>query len=536
MSGRRFVYKFVPSPEIYAAVNAIKAHMIRNGVQQIPLGPFPHYRQSDSIPTTPQDTKPFMYYPHIRPRSISPRTETDLNTYPPRPSPPRSRSPNCYRSEERYKTNIQMMFGRSYQNDELVRKMKYFEQEDVKYSSTTERFTSRRHHSENEYHRDENRATHHQRLTPPIESSQHENRHLQSKYFSPSYEYKTNDATADRKPDTAHLNSTSEKPSDQLPRDYYHNNGGVLRETENHHEERKPSAFISLESRRMNKFDYPPPATNPVVKSEPQSQPPSSGYCKDCPSCNVQPAVSECQRNPRRFENHTGHHHHHHNGYHQNNNRSPSGRDSAGYYYRRHVDSTSSDDVFYQRKYVPMVDASTQTDRSGSSSDGEKVSSPKREYFNDERERERERSASSWVDLNMTSDLRMNRATNGHIATPKSLSPSHYSNNNNNNVLSNNNGAKSPTVVISDKNNNINTNGNHIIKENNEIRKSYSPDELLNGNENISRISTPSSITSPPTPVSTPVMCKCGCMDSVGSPALPTTNGGTVVVYPKEVL
>merc|ERR1712002_1152979 len=87
VSGRRFVYKFVP---------------------------FPHYRQSDNIPTTPQDTKPLLYYPHIRPRSISPRIESDITAYPPRPSPPRSRSPNCFRpAEDRYKNDLHLMLGRS---------------------------------------------------------------------------------------------------------------------------------------------------------------------------------------------------------------------------------------------------------------------------------------------------------------------------------------------------------------------------------------------------------------------------------------
>jgi len=80
-----------------AAVNAIKTHMMRGGIKHIPMGPFPHYQQiHDEIKRQPnQDVKPFMYHPHSRPSSVSPRLEYGRSSHPPNDSPPRrSRSPH----------------------------------------------------------------------------------------------------------------------------------------------------------------------------------------------------------------------------------------------------------------------------------------------------------------------------------------------------------------------------------------------------------------------------------------------------------
>ena len=107
VSGRRFVYKFVASPEMQAAVNAIKTHMVRGGMKRIPAGPFPHYQQyledvkREAVVTgSPQDiiSKPYgsnnttsMYHHHSRPGSISPRLEYGRSS---RSPPVRSRSPH----------------------------------------------------------------------------------------------------------------------------------------------------------------------------------------------------------------------------------------------------------------------------------------------------------------------------------------------------------------------------------------------------------------------------------------------------------
>lgn len=99
VSGRRFVYKFVASPEMQAAVNAIKTHMARGGIKRIPVGPFPYYQQSlhDNIKrqSTQNDSKPFMYHQNSRPNSISPRLEYSRSRLTQSSSPPhRSRSPH----------------------------------------------------------------------------------------------------------------------------------------------------------------------------------------------------------------------------------------------------------------------------------------------------------------------------------------------------------------------------------------------------------------------------------------------------------
>ncbi|XP_066917548.1 uncharacterized protein [Clytia hemisphaerica] len=98
VSGRRFVYKFVASPEMQAAVNAIKTHMLRGGVKHIPVGPFPHYQQMhDDVKRQSADVKPYIY--HSRPNSVSPRLEYGRPSH---HSPPlRSRSPHRSDSEER---------------------------------------------------------------------------------------------------------------------------------------------------------------------------------------------------------------------------------------------------------------------------------------------------------------------------------------------------------------------------------------------------------------------------------------------------
>jgi len=545
VSGRRFVYKFVPSPEIYAAVNAIKAHMIRNGAQQIPLGPFPHYRQAENMPTS-QDTKPFMFYPHIRARSISPRLESEM--YPQQPSPPRSRSPpNGFRTtEDVYKSDSHILLSHSYKNDELVRKMKYFKQEEARYAAAPMSHFQRRHHSETTFRQDDVRA--HQRLTPPLDSPRREHP-LPKPYYSPTYDYENNNSPQERKPPVSSIslsNTNTVATNDKSPRPDTYGEfirrpaNGVGRENGHHELERKslPSAFMSLESRAHESrgLHKPYESRDPQVKHE---SPAAGGYCKDCPSCNLQPSsVSECDRKPSRWydsnpptTNGLPESHRHESHRHESHRQPLHPKDDQ--YYRRHLDSASSDDVFYSRKYSPpMVDACTQTDSDRSTSPPTHARSGS--YYD----------VRAWMDLNTDS-----RRTNGHIIKPTPLSQ--YKDVNNDTSTSNG-------VHDVDENNNNIVNVSDVVKqEKNNGDASPTPDVVTNGKrkvfspdnvgDNASRRSTPSSIISPVTPhVPQPppsaasagagALCKCGCMDSAGSPAMPGTNGNTVVVYQKEVV
>ena len=118
-------------------------------------------------------------------------------------------------------------------------------------------------------------------------------------------------------------------------------------------------------------------------------------------------------------------------------------------------------------------------------------------------------------------------------------------------VDENNNNVENIDIITHDDIKHENTNGDSspvigsdaVVSNGNGIhhRKGYSPDH---NSDNVSRISSPGSIVSPATPqpaapvpasVAPASHCKCGCMESVGSPAMAATNG-TVVVYQKEVV
>ncbi|XP_065647207.1 uncharacterized protein LOC100212612 isoform X1 [Hydra vulgaris] len=76
VSGRRFVYKFIPSTEMHTAVDSIKACMVRQGRRNVSTGPFPNQQalaqiRSRTIRNNP-DMKGYIHYQPLRQGSVSP--------------------------------------------------------------------------------------------------------------------------------------------------------------------------------------------------------------------------------------------------------------------------------------------------------------------------------------------------------------------------------------------------------------------------------------------------------------------------------
>lgn len=272
VSGRRFVYKFVPSPEMHAAVNAIKTHLVRKGKKHVPPGPFPHYQvQMESMLPTSQDTKPLFFYPIVKAESASPNSAYSK----PQPvikschSPVRSRSPHRYpEREEKYVEDKHIILSSSYHHhQELSRKAKIFQLEEARRLGRTDHFR-RRHHSEIERRHDDRHIDYY-RLTPPGDHYRRHGSHSDdiypflhkhhelngSRYHDalPPYErrYQDGNENSQEREDDVFAKAKEAPANDRL------------------------TAFIALGSMRHHDLSR-------EIKQESCENRP--GYCRDCPS------------------------------------------------------------------------------------------------------------------------------------------------------------------------------------------------------------------------------------------------------------
>ena len=500
---------------MHAAVNAIRTQMLRNGRAHVPVGPFPYYQmQQEKSIAQNQDVKPLLYYQPVRPQSVSPlldytrptRGSTIAHT-----SPVRSRSPHHYHGDEKYKGDTHIVLTHPYQNREFIETAKlYAERNEPKHATIAELY--RRRHSSTDSPRVSHRE-HHTRHEDDKMRSYHAS--LREAHHNHERNMHSHDYHA------FHYKNTSIVPEENIlhnrDRDMDHERGGLG--MNNKYEERTGSNYESrvrgsseFESRLRTKSEYDSRAEDERrayfkesnighehqnsdafhmhsrsshrdmfshIKTEPARHP---GYCSD----ETLRHPGRCSEEPQK-----------HPGYCSDcpSRGFPSEEKNILQKYD-HCDTGPWSDYhrkegprygpfigslpppgYVLRKYVPTLDATTQT-----TNDIDTIIQSKDE----EEQKTKVEKGDGWVCVD-----------NGDII-------------------------------------HIDTNTGRMFQSDSPKEASTldSPEDFSSSG---SRVSTPNSITNPPTPILTPPQCNCGCMDNVESPQISSTNG-TVVVYPKEVL